>query len=251
MRRFFCGRQSGLDPALDRLLVALACAGRRLLPRPAEFAQHAPHVAGVVARVRDALDEFGHPGQRPKLGRIPKGERALVEHRFHVFELLRRQPRVGAQDDLTCGVMSGLTRLDANGVGITSLAGIQNLTSLATLLLIGDSINVAASGNVTFVAHRQISFVGSGFDFQAYQNDLVAYTDYDPGNASKNAIHFGTSTVTWEGVLLAPYGRVQISGSTAISPAGAVIGKTVKISASTVNITGLQFEDDGPPKLVE
>jgi len=113
------------------------------------------------------------------------------------------------------------------------------------------SINVGASGNVTFVAHRQLSFVGSSFDFQAYQNDVVAYTDYDPGNASKNAIHFGTSTVTWEGILLAPNGRVQISGSTATSPAGAVIGKTVKISASIVDITGLQFEDDGPPKLVE
>ena len=42
---------------------------------------------------------------------------------------------VGAQDDLTCGLIYGLTELDAQSADIVSLVGIQNLTSLTTLNL--------------------------------------------------------------------------------------------------------------------
>jgi len=47
---------------------------------------------------------------------------------------------VGAQDDLTCGLVSGLTRLAAAQAGIGSLAGIQNLTGLTDLRLDYNSI---------------------------------------------------------------------------------------------------------------
>ncbi len=42
---------------------------------------------------------------------------------------------VGAQQDLTCGLVSRLTALDAESAGIRSLVGIQNLTSLTDLVL--------------------------------------------------------------------------------------------------------------------
>jgi Leucine-rich repeat (LRR) protein len=42
---------------------------------------------------------------------------------------------LGAQTDLTCGLVSGLTTLSAEQGGITSLVGIQNLTSLTILEL--------------------------------------------------------------------------------------------------------------------
>jgi len=45
---------------------------------------------------------------------------------------------VGAQKDLTCGLLSGLTLLDASRGGITSLVGIQNLTGLTILELDDD-----------------------------------------------------------------------------------------------------------------
>ena len=48
---------------------------------------------------------------------------------------------IGAQDDLTCGLVAGLTSLTANDAGITSLVGIQNLTSLTSLDLGGNSIS--------------------------------------------------------------------------------------------------------------
>jgi Leucine-rich repeat (LRR) protein len=47
---------------------------------------------------------------------------------------------VGAQDDLTCGLVSELTDLTAERAEIASLDGIQNLTSLAELYLNGNSI---------------------------------------------------------------------------------------------------------------
>ena len=49
---------------------------------------------------------------------------------------------VGAEADLTCGLVSGLTELHAPDAGIGSLVGIQNLTSLTGWLdLRGNSIS--------------------------------------------------------------------------------------------------------------
>ncbi len=50
---------------------------------------------------------------------------------------------LGVQGDLTCGLVSGLTELDAFSWGIASLVGMQNLTSL-TLLAIGNNSIVDA-----------------------------------------------------------------------------------------------------------
>ena len=52
---------------------------------------------------------------------------------------------VGAQDDLTCGLVSGLTNLTARDAGINSLVGIQNLTSLTDLDLWPNSISDISS----------------------------------------------------------------------------------------------------------
>ncbi len=54
---------------------------------------------------------------------------------------IRAALSVGAQEDLTCGLISGLTELDAASSGITSLVGIQNLTNLMFLSLHNNSIS--------------------------------------------------------------------------------------------------------------
>ena len=54
---------------------------------------------------------------------------------------VRRALFVGAQDDLTCGLVSGETVVTARSAGIESLVGIQNLTSLRRLLLDENSIS--------------------------------------------------------------------------------------------------------------
>ncbi len=56
---------------------------------------------------------------------------------------------IGGQDDLTCGLVSGLARLEARG-GVGSLAGIQNLTGLTELDLRSNSItDVSALSGLT------------------------------------------------------------------------------------------------------
>jgi len=52
---------------------------------------------------------------------------------------------VGPQEQLTCGLVSGLTRLDARWAEITSLVGIQNLKSL-TLLGLGSNFLITDIG---------------------------------------------------------------------------------------------------------
>ncbi len=57
---------------------------------------------------------------------------------------------VDAQDDLTCGLIYGLTELDAQSADIMSLVGIQNLTSLTTLNLGNNSIpDIGSLGGLT------------------------------------------------------------------------------------------------------
>ena len=53
---------------------------------------------------------------------------------------IRAALEVGAEEDLTCGLISGLTALNADTVGIESLVGMQNLTSLTSLRLGSNSI---------------------------------------------------------------------------------------------------------------
>ena len=53
---------------------------------------------------------------------------------------IRAALSLSAQDDLTCGLVSGLTELTAPSAGIVSLVGIQNLTNLTRLSLRNNSI---------------------------------------------------------------------------------------------------------------
>ena len=69
------------------------------------------------------------------------------EHDIATFEdanleaRLRGALSVGAQEDLTCGLISGLTRLATYSALIESLVGVQNLTGLTLLNLMGNSIS--------------------------------------------------------------------------------------------------------------
>jgi hypothetical protein len=57
---------------------------------------------------------------------------------------------VGAQDDLTCGLVSGIDGIDMHDYGITSLVGIQNLTSLNGLELSNNLItDISALSGLT------------------------------------------------------------------------------------------------------
>ena len=66
---------------------------------------------------------------------------------------------VGAQKDLTCGVISGLMLLDASRGGIKSLVGIQNLTGL-TILELDDNLwisDLSALSGLTSLTRLRLS----------------------------------------------------------------------------------------------
>ena len=66
---------------------------------------------------------------------------------------------VGEQDDLTCGLVSGLTGLDAERAGIVSLVGIQNLTSMTRLNLFDTSItDISALSGLTSLTYLSLWF---------------------------------------------------------------------------------------------
>ena len=70
---------------------------------------------------------------------------------------IRNSLSVGAQD-VTCAMMSGLTRLVAQTRGITSLMGIENLTSLTSLLLDDNSItDISAVSGLTSLTTLTLS----------------------------------------------------------------------------------------------
>ena len=65
-------------------------------------------------------------------------------------EAIRAALSLGAQEDLTCGLVSELTDLTAQNAGIESLVGIQNLTRLTELRLQSNSItDISALSGLT------------------------------------------------------------------------------------------------------
>ena len=84
---------------------------------------------------------------------------------------IRAALSVGAQEPLTCGLVSGLTTLDALSLGITSLMGIQNLTSLGFLVLDNNSItDISALSGLT-------SLVGLGLNGNPNLTDIQPLLD--------------------------------------------------------------------------
>jgi Flp pilus assembly protein TadG len=97
---------------------------------------------------------------------------------------------------------------------------------------------------VTFVADNQIQLKGfygaNGFDRVGSSTDLGLFLFAGgDGSAQCNAtdIKISTSGAVWNGVMYAPYGQIDISGSDVSSLNGALIAYRVSVSASNFSIT--------------
>jgi Putative Flp pilus-assembly TadE/G-like len=121
----------------------------------------------------------------------------------------------------------------------------------------GGTIKLAESGvsvvsyqgrsGVTFVADK-IDISGSDFELAPYDRDVLAFARSDqPG-----AIKFAGSTGSFTGLLYAPNGTVETSGSTSSTLLGGIIAGRVKLDGSSLTINGTI--GTGParePRLVE
>jgi len=65
----------------------------RALERPVQLPEDSPHVPGVVADPRHALDDHRDARQRPEVGREAGGDRPAPQGGLDRGQLARRQPR--------------------------------------------------------------------------------------------------------------------------------------------------------------
>ena len=73
-------------------------------------------------------------------------------------QAVRDKLSVGAQEDLTCGLVSGLTRLDTRPALIESLVGVQNLTGLTSVNLNTNAISdISALSGLTSLRSLRLS----------------------------------------------------------------------------------------------
>ncbi len=84
----------------------------------------------VFATLSTAEAQVRQPGER--CSGQPDAAIATFED-ANLEAAIRAALSLSAQDDLTCGLVSGLTELNASSAEIASLVGIQNLTSLTRL----------------------------------------------------------------------------------------------------------------------
>jgi hypothetical protein len=81
------------------------------------------------------------------------------------------------------------------------------------------------TGNVTLVAQGQVRLRGSYLNLTAFHKHILAFSG--SASTSGNAISMEGSANTWEGIVLAPLGRVSVSGTNSATVAGAIIAKRI------------------------
>ncbi len=124
---------------------------------------------------------------------------------------------------------------------------------------VGDS---DLSGKVTLVAaptssnrdKGTIAISGSNQTFTPYWNGLLAFSDgrkNDNAEHSDNcdfpAVKMSGSNSYWEGIVYAPRGQIEFSGSSNSSINGSLIGYSVKLNGSSLNIAYEDFSSAGDP----
>lgn len=105
-------------------------------------------------------------------------------------------------------------------------------------IVIGDSDVIG--NNVTFVARDIISLGGSNNSLSPYVDSILAFTD-KPGAGSPTCddavISLSGSEQSWNGLLFAPYGLVDMSGSDNSTLNGSIYAYSVQLNGSVMNIT--------------
>jgi hypothetical protein len=104
-------------------------------------------------------------------------------------------------------------------------------------------------GTATFVSSSgTISFSGSDQDLQPYSDDLLAFSDRDT-SCFDFAINVNGSNSEWEGVIFAPRGLIEMSGSDNSTLRGSLIGDTIRPAGSQLTLIAQEQAAPGPPSL--
>ena len=106
-----------------------------------------------------------------------------------------------------------------------------------------DSIELSADhlagSHVTFVSDGRITLSGSSHELSPYVDGLLLFSGLGPSGGSAcstPAIRLSGSEDVWSGVMFAPSGLIQISGASATTFDGSLVGLTIALNGSSLLI---------------
>ena len=113
--------------------------------------------------------------------------------------------------------------------------------------------NYVIGNNVTFVAGGTINISGSDQYLQPYVDGLLAFSYQDPDNrCSDTIVNFnGSDIIEWRGIVYAPYGVIDMSGSGNSAYYGTLIGYAIKVAGQNLTITYDEDLFQGEISLIE
>ena len=220
------------------------------------MAATAVHAQGPEQRL--SLDDSLESGQRVSMGALCKDQPDAAIATFEDANLeaqVRAALSLGAHDDLTCRLVSGLTRLDAEQAGIESLVGIQNLTSLTALNLSANSItDIGALSGLTDLT--QLSLRNNSITDISALSGLTSLTELSlrnnsitdisalSGLTSLTALSLGRNSISDISALSGLAGlRGLILGANSITDIGALSGLT---RLTNLRLDGNSISDISP-----
>jgi hypothetical protein len=139
----------------------------------------------------------------------------------------------------TAGPRSGTWDLSVNGEwwvgGNASLKllkpGVYCATGPGGIIKLGYS-GITGS-NVTFVATEQVEISGSNFVLTPHTKGVLIYSQ----GTSDTAVKISASGGAWAGMIYAPRGTAEVSGSANMTLAGSIVADRVKLNGSNFTIT--------------
>jgi hypothetical protein len=139
----------------------------------------------------------------------------------------------------TAGPRSGTWDLSVNGEwwvgGNASLKllkpGVYCATGPGGIIKLGYS-GITGS-NVTFVATEQVEISGSNFVLTPHTKGVLIYSQ----GTSDTAVKISASGGAWAGMIYAPRGTAEVSGSENMTLAGSIVADRVKLNGSNFTIT--------------
>lgn len=96
-----------------------------------------------------------------------------------------------------------------------------------------------SSDSVTFVAEGEVNFSGSEHYLRPYLDGVLVFSNekHNGGSQCSNGVvKMAGSTHNWEGIIYAPNGLIEMSGSSNTSMRGSLIGYAIRLNGSSIEI---------------
>ena len=136
---------------------------------------------------------------------------------------------------------AGSNKIDTGWLISQGLYNPSNGVLADGLYYTSDDIDLNGSdltGNVTFVtSNDEIHFSGSNHNLQPWDAKGPLAFSNETDSCSNHVVKFSGSGSSWSGIVYAPNGRIEMSGSGNSNVDGALIGMAVKLTGSSASIT--------------